>query len=39
MSMFQIMARKRGRDDDSDSDFDEDRYPKVRQRYLLPGVG
>ncbi|CAN9322224.1 unnamed protein product [Alternaria alternata] len=28
MSMFQIMARKRGRDDDSDSDFDEDRYPK-----------
>jgi len=30
MSMFQIMARKRGRDDDSDSEIDEDRYIKVR---------
>jgi hypothetical protein len=28
MSAFQIMARKRGRDDDSDSDFDEQRYLK-----------
>ncbi|CAA9966740.1 hypothetical protein PTMSG1_10099 [Pyrenophora teres f. maculata] len=26
--MFQMMARKRGRDDDSDSEFDEDRYIK-----------